>query len=131
MRTAYQIISAHYAASVRHDLDGMLADLAPDAQWVEMDGFPTAGIHVGREQIIQKVFAVFGEQWEGFGFSLERLIDGGNTIVALGAYSGSYRATGKAMRARVAHVWQVENEKIVRFEQFADTLLVARAMSPA
>ncbi len=128
MRTPYQIIADHYAASARHDLDGMLADLAPEAQWIEMDGFPIAGTYVGREQIVKNVFVAFGEKWDGFGFSLERLIDGGNTIVALGVYSGTFRATGRSMKARVAHVWQVQEGKIIRFEQFADTLLVARAM---
>ncbi len=127
MRTAYQIVSDHYAASARHDLDGMLADLAADAQWVEMETSAYAGTHVGREQIVAKVFAPIGADWEGFAFTLERLIDGGDTVVALGYYSGTFKATGKPMRARVAHVWEVEGGRIRRFEQFADTLALERA----
>ncbi|MCC7150649.1 MAG: nuclear transport factor 2 family protein [Rubrivivax sp.] len=127
MRTPYQIVSDHYAASSRHDLDGMLADLAADAQWIEMETSAYAGTHVGREQIIAKVFAPIGAEWEGFAFTLERLIDGGNTVVALGHYSGVFRATGKAMRARVTHVWDVADGRVQRFEQFADTLALERA----
>lgn len=124
-----QIITDHYAASQRKDLPAMLACLADDVQWTEMAGFPCAGTHVGAEQVVQKVFAVLGAEWEGFDFRLERLVDGGDTIVGIGEYSGTYRKTGKRMRARVTHVWQLAGGKVRRFEQFTDTLLVARAMA--
>lgn len=127
MRTPYQIVADHYAASGRHDLDGMLADLAPDAQWIEMETSAYAGTHVGRAQIIARVFQPIGEQWEGFAFTLERLVDGGSTVVAIGHYSGVFKATGKPMRARVTHVWDVEGGKVKCFEQFADTLALERA----
>lgn len=127
MRTPYQIVADHYAASARHDLDGMLADLAPDARWIEMETSAYAGTHVGREEIIEKVFKPIGEQWDGFAFTLERLIDGGSTVVAIGHYSGTFKATGRKMRARVTHVWDVEGGKVRRFEQFADTLALERA----
>lgn len=44
------------------------------------------------------------------------------------AYRGTFKATGKAMQARTSHVWRLDNGKIVAFEQFTDTALVARAM---
>lgn len=40
MKSNLQIIAAHYAASARGDLAGMLADLSPQAAWTEMAGFP-------------------------------------------------------------------------------------------
>lgn len=128
MRTPYQIVADHYAASARRDLSGMLADLADDVQWTEMAGFPCAGTYTGAQQIIDNVFVVLGRDWVDFGFTLERLIDGGETVVALGDYRATHQHTGKAMHARVAHVWQVAGDKVRRFEQFTDTLLVANAM---
>lgn len=128
MRTALQIITDHYAASDRKDLAGMMAEVAPDVQWTEMAGFPCAGTHVGPAQVIEKVFKVLGSTWDGYGFKLETLIDGGDRVVGVGDYRGTYRETGKAMHARVVHVWQVEGGLVRRFEQFTDTLLVAQAM---
>ncbi len=128
MKTNRQIIADHYAASDRRDLDGMFADVAEDVQWTEMAGFPCAGTFVGREAVVANVFAVLGREWDGFGFRLERLVDGGETVVGIGEYSGTHRATGKSMRARVVHVWQLEGGKVTRFEQFCDTRLVAQAM---
>lgn len=128
MKTNRRIIADHYAASDRRDLDGMFADVAEDVQWTEMAGFPCAGTFVGREAVAANVFAVLGREWDGFGFRLERLVDGGETVVGIGEYSGTHRATGKSMRARVVHVWQLEGGKVTRFEQFCDTRLVAQAM---
>jgi len=129
MRTPHQIIADHYAASDRKDLEAMLADVADDVLWIEMAGFPCAGTHVGPAQVIEKVFKVLGTEWEGYRFVLERLVDGGDTVVGIGDYHGRHRKTGKDMHARVTHVWQVQGGKVRRFEQFTDTLLVAQAMS--
>jgi ketosteroid isomerase-like protein len=128
MRTPYQIVADHYAASARRDLPGMFADMADDVQWTEMAGFPCAGTYTGAQQIVDNVFTVLGRDWEGYSFTLERLIDGGDTVVGVGDYRGTHKQAGKAMHARVAHVWQVAEGKVRRFEQFTDTLLVANAM---
>lgn len=128
MKTNLQIVTEHYAASARQDIAAMMADVSPEVAWTEMAGFPCAGTWIGPDQIIANVFAVLGREWEGYNFVLEQIIDGGELLVGVGTYSGTYRKTGKAMQARVTHVWRFSEGKIVSFEQFTDTLLVARAM---
>ena len=128
MRVNLQIISDHYAASARGEIAAMLADVAPDARWTEMAGFPCAGTYTGPAEVVENVFKVLGSQWEGYRFELERLVDGGDRIVAVGTYAGAFRATGKSMRSRAVHVWQLADGRITNFEQFCDTLLVAQAM---
>lgn len=128
MRTAREVVQAHYDASAAGDLDGMLADLAPNARWTEAAGSPLAGTWVGREQIIEHVFAPIDRDWTDFRFELERLLADGRYATAVGTYAGTYRATGKPMRARVVHLWEVDDDRIVRFEQFADTQKIFGAM---
>lgn len=130
MRSAYEIVKAHYDANARRDMDGMLADIAEDCRWTEMDGFPCAGTHVGPKAIVENVFMPLGAAWDDYTFTLERLLDAGNEAVAIGNYTARNKATGKAMNARVVHVWSVADGKIRRFEQFTDTLRVAEAMQP-
>ncbi|MDQ2138033.1 nuclear transport factor 2 family protein [Alcaligenaceae bacterium B3P038] len=127
-RSKLQIIGDHYAASARADIATMMVDVADDVRWIEMAGFPCAGVWVGPQAVVNNVFAVLGREWQDYRFELDRLIDGGDQIVGVGAYIGIYRATGKPMLARATHVWTLRNAKIVAFEQFTDTLLVARAM---
>jgi hypothetical protein len=128
MRSNLQIVSEHYAASDRGDLAAMLADVAPDARWTEMAGFPCAGTWIGPAQIAEHVFKALGSEWHDYRMTLESLVDGGDRIVGIGTYSGTYKRTGRSMQARVAHVWRLAGGKIVAFEQFTDTLLVAKAM---
>jgi Ketosteroid isomerase-related protein len=128
MNKNYEAIRAHYAGSDAKDLDAMMAPITDQSAWTEMAGFPYAGTYVGREAIVAGVFARIGAEWDGYTFTLERLIDGGATIVGIGTYSGTYRKTGKAMTARVVHVWDMDDGKVVTFEQFTDTKLVAAAL---
>ncbi len=127
MRTAYQIVRSHYDANERRDLTGMLADIGPNTQWIEMAGFPCAGTHVGPEAVVENVFKVLGAQFDNYTFKLERLLDAGNNVVAIGNYTATSKKTGKLFDARVVHVWTVKDDKVQRFEQFTDTLLVANA----
>ncbi|QPC91731.1 nuclear transport factor 2 family protein [Mesorhizobium sp. INR15] len=127
MNINYEAIKAHYAGSDVGNLAAMMAPITEKTAWTEMAGFPYAGTYVGPDAIISGVFKRIGEEWEGYSFTLERLVDGGTTIVGLGNYSGVYRKTGKTMAARVVHVWDMADGKAVRFEQFTDTKLVAAA----
>lgn len=130
MSEAYEIIKAHYAASDRGDLDGMVEAFADDIAWTEMAGFPYAGTYVGTDAIKAGVFGRLGADWQGFRADHEELVDGDDgTVVALGHYSGTYRATGKAMRVRFVHVWRVKDGAITGFEQFCDTHEVREAMT--
>jgi uncharacterized protein len=128
MMSNIDIVRAHYAASAQGNLDAMMAHVSPQARWTEMAGFPCAGTWVGPQAVAENVFAVLGRDWIGYRFELQSLIDAGEHIVGVGSYHGTYRATEKAMQARVAHIWHLQNGKIVAFEQFTDTLLVRQAM---
>ncbi|MFZ6676148.1 nuclear transport factor 2 family protein [Undibacterium sp. Xuan67W] len=128
MRTNLSIISDHYSASARQDIATMMADVAPDVQWTEMAGFPCAGTWVGPGQVVEHVFTALGREWSDYRFELTEIIDAGECIIGIGQYSGIYKKTGKSMQARVTHIWRFKEGKIVQFEQFTDTLLVAQAM---
>jgi ketosteroid isomerase-like protein len=123
------IVRAHYAASTQGNVEVMMANVSPQVRWTEMAGFPCAGTWVGPQAVVDNVFAVLGRDWNGYRFELQNLIDGGDQVVGMGTYHGTYGATGKEMQARVAHVWKLQDGKIVAFEQFTDTLLVHQAMS--
>jgi uncharacterized protein len=129
MMSNIDIVRAHYAASAQGNIGEMMAHVSPQVRWTEMAGFPCAGTWVGPQAVAENVFAVLGRDWIGYRFELQSLIDGGEHIVGMGSYHGTYRATGKDMQARVAHVWQLREGKVVAFEQFTDTLLVRQAMS--
>lgn len=128
MRTAFEIVRAHYDANDRHDFPGMVADIGPQTEWTEMAGFPCAGTYIGRDAIVANVFEALGAQFDDYTFTLERLLDAGADVVGIGTYTATAKTTGKSFEARVVHVWTVSAGVIQRFEQFTDTLLVANSL---
>lgn len=130
MSEAYEIVKAHYAASDRGDLEGMLAPLADDCAWTEAAGFPCAGTYIGPEEVKKNVFFALGDLFDNFTFTLSQLLDAGQHVVGVGLYTATAKSTGKSFEARVTHVWEVDEGKVVKFEQFADTKLVADALKP-
>ena len=126
--TNADIIRAHYDASDRGDLDGMLAPLAADVRWTEAAGFPCAGTYVGPGAVAENVFERLQEGWDGETLAVNEVVDGGDTVIGIGTYSGTNKRTGRFFAARVAHVWRLSGGEVVAFEQFTDTEMISRAL---
>jgi uncharacterized protein len=120
-----------YDAFARGDVPTVLAALDPAVSWTEAEGFPYAGTYVGPDAVLNGVFMRLGTEWEGFEALPDEFVDGGDTIVALGFYRGTYRATGRPMRAAFAHVWHLRDSKVIKFVQYVDTRKVAEALPAA
>lgn len=123
-----EIIKNAYAAFAQGDVPGVLGALSADIAWTEAEGFPYAGTYHGPQAVLEGVFMRLGAEWDGFSAVPAEFIDGGDAVVALGQYSGTYKATGKSVQADFAHVWKLQDGKVVRFVQYVDTLLVNRAL---
>ena len=119
-----------YDAFAKGDIPSVLVFLSRDIEWTEAEGFPYGGTYVGPKAVLEGVFMRLGAEWEGFAAVPHEFIDGGDSVVALGKYSGTYKRTGKSFQANFAHVWKVKEGKAVRFVQYVDTLLVQRALQP-
>ena len=117
-----------YDAFAKGDIPSVLGFLTPDSEWTEAEGFPYGGTYRGPRAVLEGVFMRLGSEWNGFAAVPDEFIDGGDTIVALGKYSGTYKKTGKSFQANFAHVWKLKDGKAVRFVQYVDTLLVHRAL---
>jgi len=117
-----------YLAFAKGDIPSVLGTLSSDIEWTEAEGFPYGGTYHGPRGVLEGVFMRLGSEWNGFAAVPDEFIDAGDTVVALGKYSGTYKATGKSFRANFAHVWKMREGKAFRFVQYADTLIVHRAL---
>jgi ketosteroid isomerase-like protein len=123
-----EAINGIYEAFAKGDVRGVLGALDPDIEWTEAAGFPYGGTYKGPNAVLENVFMKIGTEWEGFSAVPFQLVDGGDTIVALGNYGGKYLKTGKSMSVPFVHVWDFEDGKIVKFVQHTDTLKVAEVL---
>ncbi|AYH47815.1 nuclear transport factor 2 family protein [Dickeya fangzhongdai] len=131
MQTNLDIIRATYEGTSEENGKQLLSVLAPDAVWIEAAGFPYAGTYVGPQQIVDGVFHRLATEWEGYRAQVHTYLADGDRVAAFGVYSGTYRATGKAMTATFAHLYQLRAGRIIRMEQYVDSAMVCQAMETA
>lgn len=128
MADASTVVRTFYSSLGGGDVPSAFAVLAPDVSWTEASGFPYGGTYKGPDEVLQKVFMRLGSEWDGFAGVPAEFIAQGDTVVVLGQYSGTYKATGKKFSAPFAHVWTVKNGKVATFRQFTDTALAREAL---
>jgi uncharacterized protein len=122
------IKSTYEGANSQENAKNTAAALAADARWTEAAGFPYAGTYVGFDAVLENVFKRLATEWEGFAFTVENYVAQGDKVFAYGNYSGVYKATGKPLNARVAHLWTLKDGKVTHFEQFVDSHIVQLAI---
>ena len=128
-----ELIRGLYDAFARGDVADVLGRMDPGIVWNEANNFPYAdgNPYVGPMAVAEGVFARCGSEWDGFGVEIDELIDAGDTVVALGHYVGTYHATGRSQHTQLVHVWRIAGGKVTGFQQYADTLHVARVTGAA
>ncbi|UJR83606.1 nuclear transport factor 2 family protein [Sandaracinus amylolyticus] len=119
--TPIALARALYAATSTRDEARLRALLDPEIEWIQCAGFPGGGHRRGVDEVFEKVLAGNSGRWIGFRADVEELLESGDTVVALGTYSGTRAETGLAMRVQFAHVVETRGGRIVRFRQIADT----------
>lgn len=121
------IKSTYEGKSSQENGQSLQKHLSSDAVWTEAAGFPYAGTYVGFEEVSKQVFQRLGSEWIDYKFIVENYVADGDTVVAYGTYSGTYKQTKQYFEARVAHLWKLQNGKIISFEQFVDSVPVVKA----
>jgi uncharacterized protein len=123
-----EIIRGLYDAFATGDVPGVLGVLDGDIRWTEAEGFPYGGTYVGPDAVLANVFARLGSEWDGFTAVPHTFVAEGDSVVALGDYGGTYKATGRRFSAPFAHAWTLRGGKVVRFQQYTDTALAQAAV---
>ena len=124
-------IEALYTAMGRGDIPFMMANLDPRIVWNEAENFVYAdhSPYVGVETLLSGLFDRLMGEWDGFAAVPHEIVDGGETVVALGRYGGVYKATGVKVDAQFVHVFWFKDGKIATFQQYTDTAQFKEAVS--
>jgi uncharacterized protein len=123
-----ECVKGVYDAFGRGDVPAVLGAFTDDIEWFEAEGMPYGGLHRGPEAVAQNVFGPITEDVEGFAVTPEQLIGSDATVAAVVRYTGTGKATGKALDVPVVHVWDIRDGKLARFRQFIDTVKFAEVV---
>jgi ketosteroid isomerase-like protein len=126
--TNADIIKNVYELFARGEIPALLETFDKDIIWTEMEGFPYGGTYVGAGAILNGVFMRLGSEWNNFQANPEEFLASEDRVVVLGHYRGTYKATGRGINVPFAHVWTLREDKIVKFVQYTDTLLVSKVL---
>jgi len=130
-RSNLQIVNDMYNSFAKGDIPAVLVDMAPNIEWNESENFPYAdgNPYIGPDAVVNGVFKRLGEEWEYWKLTDQVLYESqNNEIIVTGHYNAKYKKTGKEINAQFVHIFWIENGKVLKFQQYADTYQVNKAM---
>ena len=116
-------IKRMYEAFAEGDIPTVLGTLDPNVEWWEADSFIYAdkNPYNGPQAVLTGLFMRLASEWENFAVNPKEILDGGDTTVSQGHYTGTHKNTGKPVRAQFAHFFTFQEGRIVKFQQYTDT----------
>jgi uncharacterized protein len=125
-RSNTAVIQTIYAAFNRGDVQEVLANLSPTAEWVNHGPavVPYFGNFAGR---IVDFFKAIGESTTGGAVAIDTYIASGDTVVTQGRYTATVRSTGIKIDAPIAQVFTLRDGKVTSWTGYGDTAAVVAA----
>lgn len=117
-RENVRIVQRAYEAFARRELRTILGLLHEDVAIHQSPELPWGGDYVGHAEAA----AFFGKLVHNVTstVTVERFVDAGEHVVAIGRTRGTANATGKSFDVPVAHVWTIRDGLVVRIEYHID-----------
>ncbi|GGM71611.1 hypothetical protein GCM10012275_47580 [Longimycelium tulufanense] len=132
MTTNADIIRASYSAFRRGDLEGALADFAPDVEWTHPNGMNEYGLggtkqgHREVRSFMARARTVFSEIRP----EPHEFVESGDRVIVLGTHHMRGARSGVAGTVRFVHSWRLAGGKVTHFEDHHDTADVRRIVEP-
>lgn len=123
--------SALYNALGTGDVATLEQLLSEDFQGRLTEGLPQGfgrSVYSGRDAMLNDGWGSIGAFFD-MRPEVERMIDGGDTLVGMGSYVGTAKPTGKDVRAAFAHFWTYDGEHFTGVRQVTDSALWERALN--
>jgi ketosteroid isomerase-like protein len=129
MESSIALIEKIYDAFAARDYEGAMSQFAEDFEWIAADNSPLAdqSPYHGIDEIRAGVFDRIAAAFEKLVVVPDEIFSAEEgRIVVLGYYHGKFRGGDSEFKTQVAHIWTVNGGKATRFQQYLDTLKVAR-----
>lgn len=120
------LIQKIYAAFSTGDIQTILNNTAPNAEWVNHGpaSVPYMGNFTGR---IPEFFNAIGNSTTEAKVVPDKFIVQGDNVVSIARYTAKVRSTGAKIDTPLAHIFTVRNGKVTSWIGFSDSAAVAAA----
>ncbi|WP_345193680.1 ester cyclase [Algibacter agarivorans] len=119
-----KVIDGLYKAFGIGDIPTVLTVLDPKVVWNEAEGnaYADGNPYIGPDAVLNGIFARVGEDYEFFKVADLKLLDmSNNQVLATLRYNGKLKKNGAVIDAQVAHLWSLNDGKVIAFQQYVDT----------
>jgi ketosteroid isomerase-like protein len=124
----FEIVRRGLEAFARRDVDGVLADLAPDFVFHPSGRFvDTQSTYVGHEGFAA-FLDLFNAAWQDIEVRLDRLEELGDRVLALGYLHGHGGESGVEITAEAAWLYTIAGGRVIELQAFTtwqDALVAA------
>jgi hypothetical protein len=114
LRPNAEIVRQVYEAFGRRDIQKAFDVFATDIEIVQSNELPWGGTYRGLEGA-RRFFAKLTEMIIST-LAIERYIDAGERVIAIGRTRGTVNATGSRYDVPIAHVWMLKDAKVVQIQ---------------
>jgi ketosteroid isomerase-like protein len=122
-----EIVRRAYAAFNRGDLDAVVADVAPDAEYVTSGTIPgSRGVYRGREEL-KRHFGWLREEFDDVRVEVHDLIGAGDQVLVLRTSRGRGKQSGVEASWTTWQLWTVLDGELVRGQGFTSEEEALRA----
>ena len=128
-------VKTFFAAGSNMDKQALLAALPafiehtcdPEIEWIEDPQRADGRIYRGHEGV-RASWERWLEEWEEWGFEIERIVDCGDSVLAIAREHGRGTTSGAAVSARNFMVLTFRDGKILRYQEFYDEAAALEAV---
>jgi hypothetical protein len=124
---ALEIVKQAYIYLNEKDIPNYFSLMSPNVEFYQTEELPWGGHYCGFDE--SKVFFSKFSPLIDSSVEISYYIQAGERIVAIGKTSGVAKQTGKQFSCNLAHIWTVQEEKIVRLEVYIDTDVMKAALT--
>ncbi len=124
------LVQEAYDGFAKGDAGPLVAILDDDVEWNEAEHsihWP-GGPFRGMQAVLEGVVGPLARDFDGFRIDVDRISVAGDTVFVEARYRATAKATGKALDALAAHIWDFRDGKVVRWQQYSDTWQFAEVM---
>jgi ketosteroid isomerase-like protein len=126
-----QIVKDAYAAFGRGDIQGLLALLVEDIEWISPGGaLPPADTYRG-PAAVAGFFQKLSETVEFSSFEPREFVAEGDRVLVVGFDSWRAKATNRTFEGHWVMAFTVRNGKVTNVREYIDTLVLARGFEMA
>jgi ketosteroid isomerase-like protein len=114
-----ELVKSLYAAFGKRDVPAIFKVVSPEVEVRQFAELPWGGTYRGHEGMRQFLMNLT-QHLNNAALPIDRYLDAGDHVVAIGRTQGTVRANGKPFDVPLAHVWRVEGGLVTQFLPYID-----------